>query len=168
MDLREFDLTDSLLEGIFPVTIVKDTHDGAFCGGKYIAWFKEPNEVPSGSRSDPIEAKLFWRTYKSDAEIRNKVGICGIGNTIDAACRNLKLTLSDLGYFKSDFFTDEDIIEDDDLENPSEVEDYVDMEDPDNSRFFEDDEEDDVDDLGPLDDLRLYEGERDDEDDYPF
>lgn len=128
------DLTDSLLEGIFPVTIVKDTHDGAFCGGKYIAWFKEPNEVPSGSRSDPIGAKSFWRTYKSDEEIRNKVGICGIGNTIDAACRNLKLTLSRLGYFDSNFFTDE---------------------------------EDDVD-LGPLDDLRLYDGERDDEDDYPF
>ena len=167
MDLKELDLIDSLLEGIFPVTIVKDTHDGAFCGGKYIAWFKEPNEVPSGSRSDPIGAKSFWRTYKSDAEIRNKVGICGIGNTIDTACRNLKLHLSDLGYFKSDFFTDDDIdIELDEYEE--EVEDYVDMEDPDNSRFFEDDEEDDVDDLGTLDDLRLYEGERDDEDDYPF
>lgn len=155
------DLTDSRLEGIFPVTIVKDTHDGAFCGGKYIAWFKEPNEVPSGSRSDPIGAKSFWRTYKSDEEIRNKVGICGIGNTIDTACRNLKLTLSRLGYFDSNFFTDDD--EDIDVEENEEVEDYVDMEDPDNSRFYEDE-----DDLGPLDDLKLYEGERDDEDDYPF
>lgn len=31
---------------IYPLTVVKDRYNGTYTGGKYLAWNKEPNEVP--------------------------------------------------------------------------------------------------------------------------
>lgn len=75
---------------IYPLTITKDRYDGIYSGGKYLAWNKNPEDVPPLPFEKDKIADDYWAQVRKSNYGKNAVGI---GNTIDAAIQDLILRL---------------------------------------------------------------------------
>lgn len=71
---------------IWPLTIVKDRYNGAYSGGRFIAWEEIPENVPSEPDEGDNEARSFWEDNRK---------VCGKGATPDEAIEDLELELKD-------------------------------------------------------------------------
>lgn len=77
-------MNNTIIESIYPLTVVTDRYTGAYSGGKFTAWNLEPSEMPDGMFGDDCDCMEFWR---------NNEIVCGKGNTIEEAIGNLYLEL---------------------------------------------------------------------------
>lgn len=75
----------TIVDSIYPLTIVSDRYNGTYSGGKFTAWNREPDDIPEGISGDDCSCFEFWL----DNEI-----VCGVGNTIQEAIGNLYININ--------------------------------------------------------------------------
>lgn len=68
----------------YPLTITRDRYAGVYSGGKWIAWNKYANDLPSGYDAGDLECGDFWDSYNRPV---------GKGDTPNEAVEDLKLKL---------------------------------------------------------------------------
>ena len=71
---------------IYPVTITTDRYNGAYSGGRWLAWNLYETELPESPYDQDIPCREFWSTF---------VGVVGIGNTPNDAYEDLKNKLQE-------------------------------------------------------------------------
>jgi hypothetical protein len=75
---------DFIEDTIYPLTITADRYNGAYSGGKFIAWNLLAEDIPEGTEGDDCDCYSFWL----DNEI-----ICGKGSTVSEALADLYVKL---------------------------------------------------------------------------
>ena len=69
---------------IYPLTITADRYNGAYSGGKYVAWNLLAEDVPEGAEADDVDCYDFW--------LNNEI-VCGKGRTVSQALLDLYIKL---------------------------------------------------------------------------
>ena len=67
---------------IYPLTIILDRYDGAYSGGKWLAFNMDYDEIPKEINSSDIECVKFWH--------KNKDLIVGRGKGLEEALDDLR------------------------------------------------------------------------------
>ena len=49
---------------IYPLTIILDRYDGAYSGGKYLAFNEDYVDIPPSINGTDTQCKEFWDTHK--------------------------------------------------------------------------------------------------------
>jgi poly-gamma-glutamate capsule biosynthesis protein CapA/YwtB (metallophosphatase superfamily) len=75
--------------GIAPITVIADRYDGIYIGlhmgqnGKFIAWHREKDQVPSAPFQDDAAASAFW-AWAKEMDL-----VVGIGHSEETAKADL-------------------------------------------------------------------------------
>lgn len=64
----------------YPLTIVMDRYNGAYSGGKFIAWNEDYENINYDAHSGDVEASSFWI---------NNTKVCGKGDSPKEAIADL-------------------------------------------------------------------------------
>lgn len=78
--------TEFFSNSIYPLTIVADRYGGTYSGGKYTAWNRFSDEVPSEIDATDMVCKIFW-----DCSLKEDVGV---GDTIFEAVLDLYIKIN--------------------------------------------------------------------------
>lgn len=70
------------LEGVYPLIIVEDKYNGAYSGGKWLAFSCYPQEISNDIFGEDVECASFWSTHTMASYI-------GRGANINEAVLNL-------------------------------------------------------------------------------
>lgn len=84
-------------EDIDPLTIIPDNYNGAFSGGKWLAfnayYYNIPDEIDDGD----MECWNFWDEQKRLEKNNKNYLRIGVGNTIDEAMNDLLKKMNEWG-----------------------------------------------------------------------
>ena len=84
----------------YPLIILRDRYNGAYSGGIFTAWNKEPEKIPYEVGSDDMDALDFWQWYYDWYDkIKRPEDIIGIGNTPNDAIEDLIKKQKEKGVF---------------------------------------------------------------------
>lgn len=80
-----------VLEGVYPLCVIKDRYGGVYSGGEYTAWSCGTAYIPDGVFEDDITCGRTWGALK---EARDKGEfVYGVGKTPEEALRDLAKTI---------------------------------------------------------------------------
>ena len=67
----------------YPLTIVLDRYTGVYSGGKFTAWWRDADQVPSEISADDVTCANYWFSEERNEECIGK------GDTIEDAVADL-------------------------------------------------------------------------------
>ncbi len=76
-------------EDIYPLTIILDRYNGAYSGGKWLAFNQYYYNIPEEIDDGDVECCVFWSNQRSLEKNNENYMIIGIGDTIDEAMKDL-------------------------------------------------------------------------------
>ncbi len=76
-------------EDIYPLTIIPDRYNGAFSGGKWLAFDQYHYNIPEEVDDGDMECWEFWDNQREEEKNNKNYMTIGIGNTIDEELKDL-------------------------------------------------------------------------------
>jgi hypothetical protein len=78
------------MKEIYPVTIISDRYGGTYSGSAWLAFNRDPEDVPEDVSADDVTCAMFWEHQRSMEILDRKHAMpIGRGNGPDEALQDL-------------------------------------------------------------------------------